>query len=675
MQQILHLSGLTMRVRWTKAADLAAAAVAVGVAVRAQLLLPDHAGEASIWYAAAAALFVAGMWPWGPLPPTIATTSPTGVAPLRRLRPLSVAVLLSTIALVLFANRVASTAVIGLWAASLLVAVLVAWRLDRGRAHDEATLTWTLGDSLLILGVVTLAGFFLLWQLGSLPGVYEDEAPHVEFAYKVLDGEITTPFQEGFWSNAAMIHYITAGLILLRFDDIWALKLTGVIPAVFTVAFLYLLLRELLNRPAAAVGAGMLAVSSWQVLNSRFGYANALDGLIVTAALYFLIRGLRMGGYLNFAIAGLWLGLGLTMTRAAVVAPGLVVVLGAFFIWQKGWQRAWDFRAHALMLILVTGMFFAPRALYIFQEGPSNALSRHEEVSLFANSSWSALKESPILRTAENASDYFLLFNFRAGGLYRWNARPVQPALDVATGALAVLGLAYVLSRPRSWASAVFLSTLVVMVIPGAISLSLEDDLMQQRAVGLIPAVFGLAAVPVWLFWQALPHWRSRAVLSLAALALLGFVAFDNYDAYFIDYGQSRGVYYNTGRPETWASREVRRLNGEYEVYLTSTELYTPTVDRLVQKHGSYNVLDELNDLPVFRPLQYVVQQDVAFVVMVGRNKWSRGELGPQVLQRLWLLYPGGKVLRAERDPEGGLVGVTYLVPFSEARAKSPSGS
>lgn len=41
-----------------------------------------------------------------------------------------------------------------------------------------------------------------------------------------------------------MIHYITAGLILLRFDDIWALKLTGVIPAVFTVAFLHLLLRN-----------------------------------------------------------------------------------------------------------------------------------------------------------------------------------------------------------------------------------------------------------------------------------------------------------------------------------------------------------------------------------------------------------------------------------------------
>lgn len=125
MQQILHLSGLTMRVRWTKAAALAAAAVAVGVAVRAQLLLPDRAGEASIWYAAAAILFVVGMWPWGSFPPTMAATSPTGVAPLRRLRPLGVAVLLSVVALYLFADRTASTAVIGLWAASLAVAVLV----------------------------------------------------------------------------------------------------------------------------------------------------------------------------------------------------------------------------------------------------------------------------------------------------------------------------------------------------------------------------------------------------------------------------------------------------------------------------------------------------------------------------------------------------------------------
>lgn len=664
MQLVLRLSSLATFVRsWPKPAALATATLAVGGAIRGQSLLPDHPTEAGVWYACSAALFVVGLWPLVSPPPVPAAAS-TAAAPLRRLWPLGVAVLLSAVALVLFYNRTASTTVIGLWAESLAVSVLVAWWLNQGRRPGRSGLTWTMADSVLLVGVVALAAFFRIWHLDYLPGVVGDEAPHVEFAHKVLSGEVSTPFQEGYWGNSAMIDYFTAGLMLLGFDDILALKLTGVVPGVLTVAFLFLLLRELLSRPAAAVGAGMLAVSSWDLVNSRFGYAWAVDALSVTAVLYFLVRGLRTGRHLDFAVAGLWLGFGLLMNRVAGVTPVLVVVLGAYFLWQKGWRRAWDFRWQALILVLVAGLFFAPRALYVFQEGPSKVLARQQEMFLFSKTAWADAKAHPMRQVAENTKDYLLMFNYHSGAHSRWNARPFHPALDVATGALVVLGLAYVLSRLRSWPSAVLLSTLLVMLIPGAISLALEDQPTQFRAVGVVPAVFGLAAVPVWLFWEALPQRRSRVALSLAALALLGFSAYDNYDAYFEGYGQSIGAYYNTERPETWAAKEVLRLSGNYEVYLTATELHAQSVAPLVQRHASYNVLDELEDLPVEPPAE---AKGIAFIVMMGQHR-SPGILGPEILDRLQTLYPGGQVVREERDPEENVVGVTYLVSYPEAR-------
>jgi len=651
---------------WRRAGALLTASLALGAAIRGQTLLPEHPIEASLWYAGAAAAFVASLWPWATSP-----VAPAGIpgadTPLGRLWSLAVAVVLAGVGLALFSRRTAPALVVALWAASIITAVVVAWRLDRRQPARDGSLPWLPADSLLMLGVVALAAFFRLWQLDHLPGIFEDEAPHVEFAYKVLDGEISTPFQEGFWSNSAMIHYVTASLMLLGFDDIWALKLTGALPGILTVVFLYLLLRELLNRPAAALGAGMLAVSSWQLVNSRFGYAVAIDGLSVAAALYFLLRGLRRARHLDFAIAGLWLGLGLIMTRVAVVAPVLAAILVALFGWQRGWRRAWDFRVHALLLVLVMALFFAPRALYIFQEGPTNVLSRHEEVFLFSKSEWASLKENPVQAVAENAKDYFLLFNYRSGGHARWNARPFRPALDVAAAALVVLGLGYALSRPRSWLTAVLLSTLVVMLIPGSLSLALEDQPMQYRAIGVIPAVFGLAAVPLWLFWEATPKPWGRAAVGLAALGLLAFSAFDNYDAYFNAYGKNPLVYYNTGRPETWAAKEVLRLNGDYEVYLTSTQLFTPTVDRLVKEHGTYNVLDGTDDLPVAPPAD---NRNLAFVVMIGPNNWSLGELGPQIFDRLRALYPGGRTLREERDPVGKLVGLSYAVSHAEAQSR-----
>jgi hypothetical protein len=668
MQSILTLARPRALVwPWGRTQALAIAVLGVGAAFAGQTLLPEHPPQAGLLFIAGAGGFTLGIWRLFPAR-DLAVASEARALPLRRLAPLAAPAALIAVALVLFARDIAPPAVIALWLAGLAGLAAIAWRLDHGsEAHEP--LEWRWADWGLIAALIAIASFFRVWHLDYLPGVPGDESPHVEYAYLVLDGKIETPFEEGYWSNSALVHYMTAGLMLLGFSDIWALKLTGAIPGILVVPFLYLLLRELMNRPAAAFGAALLAVANWHVLNSRFGYAVAIDALTITASLYFFVLGLRTARHLDFAASALFLGFGMAMTRVAVMAPVLIAVLAAYLVLRLGWRRAWQFRTHALLLVVITCAFFSPRALYIFRAGPTNALDRHEEVFLFSKSEWADGKENPLRLSAENAADYYLMFTYRSGTHSQWNARPGEPALDVAASALLVIGVAFALARLRSWPSVFFLGATVVLLVPGIITLTIGDNfIMQHRAIGLAPVVFGLAALPLWLLWQALPHVRWHVALAVAALGVLAFSAYDNYQAYFGDYGNDLGAYYWTDRPEAWAARELLRLDDGHQLYVTASELHPDVINDLTRRHASYQLLASAADLPVPAAAE---GKGLAFIVTTGRFR-SDGELAPALFDAIAARYPEARIASEERDPDGELVGVSFVVDAEPPAAQAP---
>jgi hypothetical protein len=145
--------------------------------------------------------------------------------------------------------------------------------------------------------------------------------------------------------------------------------------------------------------------------------------------------------------------------------------------------------------------------------------------------------------------------------------------------------------------------------------------------------------------------------LLIVAIGVVGAAAFINYRTYFDDYGQSDPVYHSTSRVETWAAREVLRLDDGYDINLAPLGIDPVVVQRIVERHATYETFDAADDLP---PPATSAQEDLAFVV-TGQD-YPESQAAP-ILNTLRALYPQGHVDREEHDPAGKLVGVTYLVP------------
>ena len=644
-------------------------ALALLVAVWAQTRLPDHAVQGGLAYGAAAAIFILSLARFGSEEGSgFAIPAESSPASVTAISIIAFAVALSLAALVLFDADTAPKAVIVLWAASVLLAVYGAWRLDRGQPGGPAAARWTRLELAVLVGIVLLAAFLRVWRIWDFPGVYEDESASLLDAHRVQDGVITTPFVSGTWSAGTIFEYGLAGLLYLGIEPILALKLMGIVPGTLTCVVLYLFLRESFGSVAAAIATCFLAVSSWHILTSRWGYMHALDLLLVTLVIYFIARGLRTQRRLDFALAGTALGLGLVLSKSAATAPLLVVGLGVFFLWRYRVQAAQAFSQHFLLLVLLALLVFAPRALYIVEQ-PDKALARPQEVFLFDDDRWPEAKEQPLIRTGRNIHELLLTFNYRSGYEPRWNARPLEPTLDAIAGALFVLGFAYTLFRFREVRYFLLLMTMAAIVLPASTALALDDRPVTYRIVGAVPAVYAFAALPLGLLWQTRQDRPGRLAVALLALVLLGGSAYLNYDAYFNRYGTSTEVYHATGQVETRVARQVVSLADTYDVYLTTGEVYYPTVEVITRGRASYNDIYTIDDVLTKsfggRPLAFVV---------VMRNKWSNGTFGETLLAMLRTTYPEGREVEGERDPAGEVIYVTYYVDAGQAAEGQAAG-
>ncbi len=627
------------------------------MALWAQARLPEHALEGGLCFAAAAALFVLSLVGTGSREEPYPAGSDRPSRPWRRPALILAASVPPCIAaLVLFHFDMLPNLVISLWLVSIATALYGAWRLDRSEPPQRPASAWTKLEIAVLLAIVLLALFLRVWRIWDFPGVYEDEGVHIRDAYRVQDGEITTPFVSATWSVGAIFHYGLAGLLTLGIDPIMSLKLMGIIPGTLTCAFLYLFLRECFDSVIAAIAAALLATSSYHILTSRWGYSMALDGLLVVIALYFIARSLRTRHRLDFAVAGAAIGCGLLLTKSAATAPLLVAAIAGFLLWRYRRRALGMFNQQFVLMILLAVLVFAPRALYIVEQ-PSVALARPREVFLFSQTAWADLKEDPLKQTVENARDLLLTFNYRSGYEGRWNARPLKPTLDVISGALLVLGFAYAVFRLRERRYFLLLATAIAILVPASTALALDDRPVTYRLMGAVPVVYGFAAIPLWLLWRAQRAALGKGIVALAALLLVGVSAYLNYDVYFGQYGTSAHVYHVTGQVETRVAKHIISLGDRYHIYLTTWEVFNPTVELITRGRVSYDPIESVDDVEKTTS----ESPPLAFVV-VKKNKRSDGTFAERLLPVLKEVYPEGREVEGERDPDGQLIYVTYFV-------------
>ena len=408
---------------------------------------------------------------------------------------------------------------------------------------------------LLLIGVLLLAVFFYFNNLSGVPG--ELDSPHAEKildVQQVLNGDRPVYFDQGL-EHEPLDDYVTTAFVALTGHplDFMALKLVGAALGVLLVIGTFLLARTLFEFDVALVATALAAMGKWSVALARDGLAFVYTPLVFTFTLYFLVRALKFQRRNDFMMTGLLLGLGLYGSDVFRIVPILVALfLVLRYIFAR--PRAVQYVHNSILLFALALVAALPLVRYAIDQPVRfwyDWLAR-----LFG--SGQPLTVNSIGLFAGNLVNAALMFNWQGDGSWALNI-PGDPALDLVTGALFLLGVAYAVYRVLKCRERIYgfvLIGLAVMLVPSAINLANPDaNPSAVFASGAIPFAFVLAALPVVWIARAIDRYFSHAARTRFApvgvvLLLLAAAALANYARYFVDFKQS---YLQT----SWNSDEI----------------------------------------------------------------------------------------------------------------------
>jgi hypothetical protein len=272
----------------------------------------------------------------------------------------------------------------------------------------------------------------------------------------------------------------------------------------------------------------LTAVSYWHLNWSRVGLRVILVPLIASLLFTFLWRGFRRHRPLDFAVAGLLLGLGFYSYQAARLLPVLVAVAFALDALSR---RAWT-RQDSARVLLVTALalsVYMPLGLYA-RANPGVLTARIDQAVVLD----ATQPISPQLSTLTAQAGTALAMYGLRGDSDPLFTIPGRPSLNPFMFAFLLVGIGIAVWRWRKPTYLFLLAWLAVMTAPAMIA---DLAATAKRALGAFPAAMilialGLLAPCAWLRAREnrLPA-RLYAVLLVAGLA---FTTLTTYRDYFI---------------------------------------------------------------------------------------------------------------------------------------------
>jgi 4-amino-4-deoxy-L-arabinose transferase-like glycosyltransferase/sugar lactone lactonase YvrE len=464
-----------------------------------------------------------------------------------------------------------------------------------------STLRRAVEIALWLATILALAALFRLWRFSDLPfGVWYDEAEHGLQALRILESEQFRPIFEGAITGPAHYLYLVAGAFARFGVSVQSIRLVSVAFGLLAVVAGYLVGAELFGRRLGAVAAALLAVSSWAVTLSRFGmYSTMSTPLFALLTAAFLLRGLRTRRLLDYALAGVALGLGLsfyTSFRLFVPAVALFLLYLVLHTWAT--RRAWPPAAFWLgvaVLLFLAALVVSPLAVYAVKH-PEIFWARVEDTFIFARKG--ATERWPALW--ENLRRHLLMFNVFGDPNGRHNL-PGNPMLDPVTGALFVAGVAYALRFVLKPAYLFLLAWLVFGLMGGVLSLDFEAP-QSLRANATLPVAYLLATIPLAVLARA---WTLAAgryyphALRWSAVALLAGIAGLNAHTYFVRQANDFAVWNAYSTPETLAARLLAEIDPTTDAYVTAFFHGHPTIKFVARNAPAYTELDTLDQFPL----------------------------------------------------------------------------
>jgi len=503
-----------------------------------------------------------------------------------------------------------------------------------------------------ILAITGLGAFLRLYRLMEIPpGITGDEGWQGINARRILDeGWIGAYVSSGYGMNSGTMYW-TAPFVGLLGNTVLAIRLSAALLGTATIPLGYLALREMSGKPAALIGAFILAVSMWHIHLSRIAFQVISWPLMEMAALGAVFWAFRTKRRSVFVLAGFVLGLGFHSYPAfPLFAGGLYL----FFIWTLIRGESMP-RAELLRnLVLLSIAAFMTAQPLVREALDSNSLYRNDgartDALIFNQASYQQLEgfADRVEFLASRARDYFLALTSEAR-LDGADMLGLTPILDRFTVVLALAGLAYMMFKWRRSAHVFIWIMFLVLPVPAIITV----DGTYRRTFGIVPFISLAAAIPLALAWEhALKlRWLGRWALLGAVVVVLGLLARVNLVRYFDTFANSPSASVSFVEDLTNASEYVADLPGTPYIYLYSDRwVYGYETQRYLlpnrrgedrsEEHGKFT-------------LEADRDQDVVFVF-----------LSPyfELLSEVEARYPGG-ISHKENDSAGKLLFRAYYLP------------
>lgn len=428
----------------------------------------------------------------------------------------------------------------------------------------------------ILIAILVIAFVFRFQHIQSIPpGLYPDEAINGNNAFQALetgDYKIFYPDnngREGLFINIQSLFLRVFGPSAGsgQAPEPWALRTAPAIFGLLTVLGLYLLVRLLFNWQIASIASFYLAISFWHVNFSRIGFRAIMVPFLMVWGFYFLWRGLRNFQFRDFALSGLFFGLGFHTYIAFRFVP-FVIILVLLAYWRRIKK---DYSHHQYLelrneflrrfaLFFLVAFFTALPILFYFWQNPQDFLGRSGQLSIFETA-------QPLKEFIKSLGLTLASFNFTGDQNFRHNLSG-SPLLFWPVGVFFVIGLIKSFTKcfkkrePRSRASGslrgrhghpaalhvLLLGWFFIMLLPSA--LTWEGIPHALRSIGVLPVVMIFAAEGTWWLFETLIHLyrerdihpletplkkesEARIIVGATLIILLTAIAVAEYDKYF----------------------------------------------------------------------------------------------------------------------------------------------
>lgn len=423
---------------------------------------------------------------------------------------------------------------VALWSAGLAL-----WESPRRDRSGVSMPRWELWLFLLIVAL----GFFLrFYRYGDFPpadGFFAIEEPQAGQTSFVMMRQHERPWE--FLGD----RWLGVLAFTLIGRTVTGLRVPFTVVSGLTVIALYLLLRQLVSRPAALFATALFAICRWHLSYARAAH-NIFATTLVVVIIYYLCVRAHKGGRLALYP---WLGFLSAYTLYAYAGyrgtPAFVALFFAIslFIRWRAQRAAIAPQAYATARHLfrnqIIGLALAGVALIgvmvplacRLRVNPTfffEAAARATADPTYYSSDRAELIRQVIARARATA----LMFNHVGDGAFTFNL-PNRPMVDPISGLLFPLGLAYCVIWGRYRFQGYFAVTFLVLLVMGTMFVHNFDI---HRLQGIIPLMFVLVAFVVDRLWEVgTTRFGQRARPALIALAAVafGFAFRDNYDVYF----------------------------------------------------------------------------------------------------------------------------------------------